>query len=190
MGPIRVDKPKKLGANNDYLFHFWSNFHVNWGCPSLLFGETTSHLTSKWRGIFQYFFLMLKIIHTPSPPRIFFLHQFFFFNVGNSMKREENFKCWKKYFFNFIFFNTVKLGYIEVQGTWVNTSIYKKFDITEVCLWVFISWVSQMSDNRVCRNIQSLWLSFYFLIHCLTQHTICYIHGYITWQNQWHEFVV
>ena len=44
---------------------------------------------------------------------------------------------------------TVKLGYIEVQGTWVNTSIYKKFDITEVCLWMFISWVSQMSDNRV-----------------------------------------
>ena len=45
--------------------------------------------------------------------------------------------------------STVKLGYIEVQGTWVNTSIYKKFDITEACLWMFISWVSQMSDNRV-----------------------------------------
>ena len=26
---------------------------------------------------------------------------------------------------------TVKLGYIEVQGTWANTSIYKKFDISE-----------------------------------------------------------
>ena len=29
--------------------------------------------------------------HTP-PPRIFFLYTNFFFNVGNSMKREENLK--------------------------------------------------------------------------------------------------
>ena len=42
--------------------------------------------------------------------------------------------------------DTVKPAYIEVQWTWVNTSIYKKFDITEVCLWMFISWVSQMGD--------------------------------------------
>ena len=27
--------------------------------------------------------------------------------------------------------NTVKLEYIKVQGTWVNTLIYKKFDVTE-----------------------------------------------------------
>ena len=78
-------------------------------CPSLLFGETTSHLTSKWRGTVQYFFnvensikrkiikkyFSTKKIHTPPPPRNFFLHQFFFFNVGNSMKREENMKYWK-----------------------------------------------------------------------------------------------
>ena len=32
-----------------------------YNCPSLLFGETTSHLTSKWRGTSQYFFLMLEI---------------------------------------------------------------------------------------------------------------------------------
>ena len=31
-------------------------------CPYLLFGETTSHLTIKWRGTFSIvFFLMLKI---------------------------------------------------------------------------------------------------------------------------------
>ena len=80
--------------------------------------------------------------------------------------------------------HTVKLGYIEVQGTWVNTSIYKKFDITEVCLWMLISWVSQMSDNRVSvfRNI--LKTKFMAFI------TICYIHRYITWKNQWPEFVV
>ena len=30
--------------------------------PDLLFGETTSYLTSKWRGTFKYyFFVMLKI---------------------------------------------------------------------------------------------------------------------------------
>ena len=34
---------------------------IDANCPSLLFGETTSHLTSKWRGTFQYIFLMLKI---------------------------------------------------------------------------------------------------------------------------------
>ena len=35
---------------------------IDSNCPSLLLGETTSHLTSKWRGTFQYlFFLMLKI---------------------------------------------------------------------------------------------------------------------------------
>ena len=31
--------------------------YIDSHCPHLLFGETTSHLTSKW----QYFFLMLKI---------------------------------------------------------------------------------------------------------------------------------
>ena len=36
----------------------------------------------------------------PHPPDVFFLQQFFF-NVGNSMKREENLKYWKK---NQIFF--------------------------------------------------------------------------------------
>ena len=36
-----------------------------------------------------------KIQHpSPPPPGFFFLHQFFF-NVGNSMKREENMKYWK-----------------------------------------------------------------------------------------------
>ena len=33
-------------------------------------------------------------VTTPPPPN-FFLHQFFF-NVGNSMKREENMKFWKQ----------------------------------------------------------------------------------------------
>ena len=42
-------------------------------CPSLLFGETTSHLTSKWRGTFQYCF-----------------------NVENSIKREMRKNCFSK----------------------------------------------------------------------------------------------
>ena len=35
---------------------------------------------------------------TTPPPRIFFLHQFFCLNVGNSMKRLENMKFWKQKF--------------------------------------------------------------------------------------------
>ena len=31
--------------------------YIDSHCPYLLFGETTSHLTSKWRGTFQYFFI-------------------------------------------------------------------------------------------------------------------------------------
>ena len=61
--------------------------------PHLLFGETTSHLTSKWRGTFQYFFCNVensikremrkncfsKKKSAPPPHGIFFFHQFFFF---------------------------------------------------------------------------------------------------------------
>ena len=49
---------KKKNSYN--FFFFWYRFQLS---PlHLLFGETTSHLTSKWRGTFQYyFFLMLKI---------------------------------------------------------------------------------------------------------------------------------
>ena len=32
-----------------------NNGYIDSNCPSLLFGETTSHLTSKWRGTFKYF---------------------------------------------------------------------------------------------------------------------------------------
>ena len=89
---------------------------IDSNCPYLLFGETTSHLTSKWRGTFQYFFnvensikremrkncfLKKTIQHPPPPPNFFFFTPIFFFNVGNSMKREENMKYWKK---KFIFF--------------------------------------------------------------------------------------
>ena len=45
--------------------HIWDKKNQNKGiedildidshCPYLLFGETTSHLTSKWRGTIQYF---------------------------------------------------------------------------------------------------------------------------------------
>ena len=47
----------------------------NW--PSLLFGETTSHLhlTSKWRGTFQYLFNVENSIKR----EIFFLHQIIIF---------------------------------------------------------------------------------------------------------------
>ena len=98
---------------------------IDSNCPSLLFGETTSHLPSKWRGTFQYFFLNVensikremrkncfstKKIHTPIPPplRNYFLYtKYIFFNVGNSMKREENMKYWKN-IFQFFFFQYLK----------------------------------------------------------------------------------
>ena len=112
---------------------------IDSNCPSLLFGETTAHLTSKWRGTFQYFFYVensikreirkncfpkKKKIHThPPPPDFFFTHPdffltpiFFFFNVGNSMKREENLKYWKKIFFKFYFFQYLKNSY-KIQTT-------------------------------------------------------------------------
>ena len=41
--------------------------YIDSHCPYLLFGETTSHLTIKWRGTFQYYY---------------------FFTVENSIKRE------------------------------------------------------------------------------------------------------
>ena len=51
---------------NDLPFNFMLKFPISTigiedimdidsNCPYLLFGETTSHLTSKWRGTFQYF---------------------------------------------------------------------------------------------------------------------------------------
>ena len=43
---------------------------IDSNCPHLLFGETTSHLTKGEGALFN----------------------IFFFNVGNSMKREENMK--------------------------------------------------------------------------------------------------
>ena len=78
-------------------------------CPYLLFGETTWHLTSKWRGNFQYFYVensikremrkncfsKKKIQHPPPPPpRIFFffLHQIFFLMLEiawNAWKRKH-----------------------------------------------------------------------------------------------------
>ena len=93
---------------------------IDSNCPYLLpvFGETTSHLTSKLNvmdgrtGGFLFFNVENSIkreirkncfskqnskknIQHPPPPPEFFLHQFFLY-VGNSMKREENMKYWKK----------------------------------------------------------------------------------------------
>ena len=107
----------------------YNGYRFQLSCPHLLFGETTSHLTSKWRGTFQYYFFnvensikseMRKNCFSkkkksttpppPPPPRIFFLHQifYFFFNVGNSMKREENMIFWRKKFLKFYFFQYLK----------------------------------------------------------------------------------
>ena len=106
-------------------------------CPYLLpvFGETTSHLTSKLNvmdgrrdgGVYIFFnvensikseirkncFSKKKKLKRPPPPPpppgIIFLHQFCIcFYVGNSMKREENMKYWKKYIFKFNFFQYLK----------------------------------------------------------------------------------
>ena len=73
---------------------------IDSNCPNLLFGETTSHLTSKWRGTLKKNIFNIKNSikremrkncfskKTPAPEKKF--------NVGNSMKREENVKFWKK----------------------------------------------------------------------------------------------
>ena len=97
--------------------------HLRYNCPHLLFGETTSHLTSKWRGTFQYYFFfnvensikreMRKNCFSTKknehpPPRIFFTPIFFFCNVGNSMKREENMKFWRKKILKILFFSIFK----------------------------------------------------------------------------------
>ena len=111
---------------------------IDSNCRYLLpvFGETTSHLTSKLnvmdgqtdrrtdrRGVSILFnvensikreirkncFSKQKNSTPPPPSGIFFLHQFFiFFYVGNSMKREENMKYWKKNIFKFYFFQYLK----------------------------------------------------------------------------------
>ena len=95
---------------------------IDSNCPHLLFGETTSHLTSKWRGTFQYYYFFnvensikremrkncfskQKNFNTPPPPEFFLYTNFIFVNVGNSMKREENMKFWKKKFLQLFFFN-------------------------------------------------------------------------------------
>ena len=81
---------------------------------------TTSHLTSKWRGTLKYVVensikremkwerirFLKKNMSTPlppPPPGISF--NAIFFNVGNSIKREENMKYWKQ---KCIFFQYLK----------------------------------------------------------------------------------
>ena len=113
---------------------------IDSNCPYLLlvFGETTSHLTSKWRGTFQYYFFFnvensikremrkncfLKKIYfftpPPPPPPEICLTQIFL-DVGNSMKREENMKFWKK---KFKFFNIKKIHKKFKQHS-INTKNY------------------------------------------------------------------
>ena len=89
-------------------------------CPYLLFGETTSHLTSKLnvtdgrtdgrtdrRGGSIFLNVENSIKREirkncfPPPPDFFLYTNFLvFFNVGNSMNREENMKYWKQFFFS------------------------------------------------------------------------------------------
>ena len=80
---------------------------IDCNCPSLLFGETTSHLTSKWRGTFQYFFLCWKKHKTWNEKKIVFpkrkstrrkheilkkkILKFYFFQyLKNSLKNSNN----------------------------------------------------------------------------------------------------
>ena len=57
----------------------------------------------KWERI-----VFLKKIHTPPD---YFFYTKFVFNVGNSMKREENLKYWKKIILKFYFFQYLKNSY-------------------------------------------------------------------------------
>ena len=82
---------------------------IDSNCPHLLFGETTSHLTSKWRGTFQYYY-------------------YYFFNVENSIKREMKKNCFYKknstpppppeFFFTPIFFFLMLEIAWNVKKTW------------------------------------------------------------------------
>ena len=65
-------------------------WHVHVQISYLPFGETTSHLTSKWRGIFQYFLKMLEIAYNAKKNFNFFLisqKKNSSKNVGKSIKR-------------------------------------------------------------------------------------------------------
>ena len=76
--------------------------------PYLLFGETTSHLTSKWRGTFEY---------PPPPPGNvfnFLTPTYFFLNVGNSIKRKH--EILDKICIYFYFFQYFKNSY-KIQTT-------------------------------------------------------------------------
>ena len=82
---------------------------IDSNCPYLLFGETTSHLSSKWRGTFQYFL--------PPPPEFFFLHQICFFlmlEIAWNAKKTWNIED-KKYL-KFYFFQYLKNAY-KIQTT-------------------------------------------------------------------------
>ena len=97
---------------------------IDSNCPHLLFGETTSHLTSKWRVTFQYYYYYFfnvensmkremrkncfykKKNSTPPPPPNFFLHHFFFFlmlEIAWNVKKTWNFE--KKILKILFFFN-------------------------------------------------------------------------------------
>ena len=49
-----------------------------------------------------------KINTPPPPPEFFFPPNYNFFNVGNSMKREENMKFWRKKILKILFFSIFK----------------------------------------------------------------------------------
>ena len=106
-------------ANKTWNFEDFFFRYIDSHCPYLLFGETTSHLTIKWRGTFSivFFFNVENSIKrkmrnnysskfyffstppSPPPPEFCFTHNFFFLNVGNSMKRLENMKFWRNFKF-------------------------------------------------------------------------------------------
>ena len=91
----------------------------------LLFGETTSHLISKWRALFN---MSPKIINMLEIDLAYKKHEEKFLNVGNSIKCEENMKYWKKkklfYFFQYLK-NSKK-----IQSTFHQ---YKKLHSTPPC---------------------------------------------------------
>ena len=96
---------------------------IDSNCPSLIFGETTSHLTSKWRGTFQYFFNVENTIkremrknylknkikkktHPPPPDFFFCLHQFFFLMLEIAWNAKKTWNIEKQkilfYFFQYL----------------------------------------------------------------------------------------
>ena len=148
---------------------------IDSNCPYLLFGETTSHLTSKWHLSILFFnventikrqmkwerigFLKKKKLSTqpsPPPPPKFFLTPFFFY-VANSIQRKENMKYWRIFFsLNNIasISKTTFLQYQKLYSTppWHGACTCKVRENTSMRFWVTVRKLNVMDRQTYGRT--------------------------------------